>query len=192
MQPVASFIAFQLFWFAAVLGAAAGSLWAGPAALVPLVVLHVLWLPREARGRELVTLAGVGLVGTLMDTGLHAANLTSYPGTAAVWDVTLVPPWITSLWIAFATQRQTSLRWLRGRPLLAAVLGAVGGPLSWRAGVALGAAGMGEPPLATWVALAIQYGLIMPVLMRLGAPPRLPLSEVPDVDPGSASSVARV
>ncbi len=44
-----------------------------------------------------------------------------------------------SLWAAFATTLNHSLRWVMHRPLVATLLGAIGGPLAYLAGAKLGA-----------------------------------------------------
>jgi hypothetical protein len=49
------------------------------------------------------------------------------------------------MWIAFATTLNVSMRWLRGRPELALLFGAVGGPLAFYAGERLGAVTVHRP-----------------------------------------------
>jgi hypothetical protein len=66
----------------------------------------------------------------------------------------------------FATTLNVSLRWLRGRPLLGALLGAVGGPLAYLAGAKLGGIELLEPALAL-SALAAGWALLLPLLQRL-------------------------
>jgi hypothetical protein len=73
---------------------------------------------------------------------------------------------MVALWVLFATTFNASLRWLRGRPLLAMALGAVGGPLAYLAGAQLGA--ISFPELASGLAVqAAGWTLLMPLLMRI-------------------------
>jgi hypothetical protein len=58
------------------------------------------------------------------------------------------------------------MRWLRGKPKLAAAFGFYGGPASYFAGQALGGITLSEP-VAALTALAIGWAIIMPLLMRL-------------------------
>lgn len=167
MRNLLSFLSFQGAWFVAVEGAARGSMWAGPAAAAVVAAVHVARSARPAR--EIAFLLGVGLAGTLADTALHALEVTGYPTSREGWPFLFVPPWITALWLAFATQTGTSLAWLAPRPWLAALLGAVGGPLSYLAGVRIGAVATGEPAWATWVGLAVEYAVATPLLLRAGA-----------------------
>ena len=139
-------------------------LW-GPLAVVAIVLVHLLVLSRAGERRsELVYILAVGLSGSLLDTGLRALEITSYPTSPPS---TFVPPWIAALWFLFATLPRHSLGWLRGRVGLAVLLGALGGPLSYLGGVRLGAVEPGPEPLWTWVGLGIEYAVLTPLMLRL-------------------------
>lgn len=167
MRSLVQFVAFQGLWFAAVLGAARGQPWLGALALVPYLALHRLALGVDGRG--LVRAVALGLAGTALDGLLAGFGLLAHSGTPAGWPAFVAPPWIASLWIAFALLPPLSLRWLAGRPVLAGLLGAVGGPLSALGGVRLGALALGEPAALALAVLALEYGLATPLLLRLGA-----------------------
>jgi len=169
VKQLANFLLFQVAWFVAVDAAARGALWTGLAAMAVVVAVHLAWV--SDRARELRFLLLAGLFGTLADTALAGIGATAYPSSRAAWPVALVPPWISALWIGFATLPRFSLAWLVRRPWLAAILGAVGGPLSYLAGARLGAVSVSPEPLLTWVALAAEYALATPLLLRL-APTR--------------------
>ena len=77
------------------------------------------------------------------------------------------PPWLLALWVLFAIQVNVLFRWLRGRWLLAMMLGAVAGPLSFRAGAALGAAQIPEVAVTMGV-LAAGWALWLPMLVWMG------------------------
>ena len=47
---------------------------------------------------------------------------------------------------------------------LAVVFGAIGGPMSFWGGLRTGAVGLADPEVATWVALSVEYALVMPLL----------------------------
>jgi hypothetical protein len=168
VASLANFALFQAVWFAAVLGTAAGHPWLGPVVLVPFLAGHMAMIrDRRERAAELRFVLAAGVLGSLADSGLLAAGITSFPGEVAGWPDWLVPPWITVLWTAFAALPRFSLGWLCGRPALAALLGAVGGPLSFLAGERLGAVGTSDPATTTVLALGVQYALVTPLLCRL-------------------------
>lgn len=168
MKSLLQFAAFQAFWFAAVLGAARGAVWLGVLALLP-YLFWMLWRERDWARLASRWLAA-GALGSLADCGLAALGLLAYPTTPAAWPAWLVPPFIASLWIAFATLPHVSLAWLAPRPGLAVALGALGGPLSFAAGVRTGAVGYGDSVLATNAALAVEYAFATPLLLRWLAP----------------------
>jgi hypothetical protein len=70
------------------------------------------------------------------------------------------------MWALFATTLNVSLGWLQGRWVLTVVLGAMAGPLSYWAGVRMGAVQFVEPAQAV-AALAVGWGLATPLLLLL-------------------------
>ncbi len=160
--PVSYFVLGQAGWFACVLGAARGQAWIGVGVVVVLVALHLLRVPRPLEEAKL--LVSVMLIGGLWDSGLVSGGLLTYPHGTLV-DAS-APGWILALWLLFAAQFNTTYRWLKTRMLAAAILGAVAGPLSFRAGAALGALHFAKPwPAAS--ALAIGWALLVPLTVVL-------------------------
>lgn len=162
MRLAGNFIAFQLGWFACVLGAANGLPWSGPLVASAVVALH-LGLSRRP-GRELRLVGAAMLLGLLVDSLLMATGWLIYP--TGQWLPGLAPYWIVAMWGLFATTLNVSMVWLRGRPVLTALMGGIGGPLSYLAGEKLGAIVL-APPLPALIALALAWALAMPLLMRL-------------------------
>ena len=165
MKNAVNFVLFQLFWFAAVLGAESGYLWAGPVAVVVFLGVHLRMVAAGQRARELGFVLVVGVAGTFADSVLAALDVLRYP-TSTAWTPPIVPPWITSLWIGFAMLPRFSLGWLANRPALTAAFGAVGGPLSFLGGARIGAVALGANPTITLAALAIEYALVTPALLH--------------------------
>jgi hypothetical protein len=73
---------------------------------------------------------------------------------------------MSALWALLGTTLNVSMGWLKRRALLAALMGAVAGPLSYVAGVRLGAAHFVDADRALLL-LAIGWALAMPALMAL-------------------------
>jgi hypothetical protein len=164
MKSLVNYVLFQACWFAAVEDGRSGRLWLAPAVIGAAVAAH-LFMVRERRC-EAAYLVAIGAAGTAMDSTLLALGLTDYTTLPAGWPAGLVPPWITLIWIAFATLPRFSLGWLGGRPRLAFLFGALGGPLSYLAGVKLGAVATHAEPVWTYAALSLQYAVAMPLMMR--------------------------
>ena len=164
MHPAVNFIAFQLGWFACVFSAAIDRPWLGLPVVLSVLLLHLL---AAARPRREAALLGLSLCcGLLLDSLLVGGGWVSY--RTGQWLPWLAPYWILAMWPLFATTLNISMRWLHGRQILAALLGAVGGPLSYLGGERLGALEL-APGLAAVMALAVAWGLAMPLLNALAA-----------------------
>ena len=161
MNPVANFLMFYVGWFACVTGAGQGTLWAGPAAAVVLLLTHLALAPD--RTREGVLILIVGLFGFAVDTMQASAGFYEFAGTSTLpW---LCPPWMTALWMLFATTLNGSMAWLAGRYRLAAVLGALCGPASYVAGERLGAIAFPSDALVSLGGIAVVWAFAMPALL---------------------------
>ena len=71
------------------------------------------------------------------------------------------------LWANLALTLNGCLRWLQGRYVLAAILGAAGGPLTYFGGMKLGAATSTLPLVTTLGVIAIIYAFITPLLLLI-------------------------
>jgi Protein of unknown function (DUF2878) len=150
---------FQAGWFACVLAAAQGLPWAGVAAAAAIVAWHALRARQPAQELKLIGLAL--LVGAFADSALAASGWIVFAPDAAAG---LAPWWILAMWALFATTLNVSLAWLRSRLPLAALLGAVSGPLAYWAGARLGALELRQPAAALG-ALALVWAATLPGLL---------------------------
>lgn len=162
MNPILNFFAFQAGWFACVLGAANGRPWVGVLVTLLVVGLHLRCAKRPVP--ELKLMAAALVMGLLLDSILVANGWLTY--SAGMIGAGLAPYWILALWVLFASTLNVSMRWLRGRPVLALAMGALGGPLSYLAGARLGAVQFAQGP-APFVALAVGWAVAMPALAWL-------------------------
>jgi hypothetical protein len=161
MSRLLNFAMFYLGWFACVVGAARGHLWLGPALVAALLLLHLALTSNREREAELVLV--IGLFGFAIDTLQASAGLYAFTHTSVVpW---LCPLWMVALWMVFATTLNSSMVWLAGRYRVAAVLGALCGPVSYAAGARLGAIEFPANALMSLVAIAFVWALAMPALL---------------------------
>lgn len=162
MAILINFLAFQAGWFASVLGAAQSMPWVGPAVVLAVVVLHL----RQARRPDLEAglLVASGIIGLYFDSLLVSLGWVTYP--SGLISGSFAPYWIVTMWVLFATTLNSSMAWLKGRHALAALLGAVAGPLSYVAGAKLGGIEFVEQ-VGALVFLSIGWAAAMPVLITL-------------------------
>ncbi len=164
MNMLINFAAFQIGWFSSVLGAAKQMPWLGPVAFLVVLAIH-LRLARRPQF-EICLVIACGVIGLIFDSVLVAAGWVTYP--SGLFSDLLAPYWIVTMWMLFGTTLNLSMGWLKGRPLLAALFGAIGGPASYLAGQKLGGIVFLEF-VPAMIALAIGWAVFMPILMALAA-----------------------
>lgn len=158
-----TFSVYEAVWFAGVIGAGHGLEWPGVAA----TLLFMAWRLGVSRYRATeARLLGVALLlGLVFDAGLVWTGVAQY---AAPWPWPQAPVWLTALWLAFALTIIPLFGYLHERLWLAALFGAVGGPLAYL-GAAHGwhAVALMPPTWRALLGLAIGWGIALPVLCGL-------------------------
>lgn len=154
-----NYIGMQVGWFASAMGAVWGVPLLGPAVVTIYLVVH-LRLSKQPMS-EIPLIASVGLIGMGVDSLKKVSGLIDYASDGG--NPFLAPLWIVAMWVLYATSLNGSLEWMRGRYRLAALLGAIAGPMSYVAGERLGAVGFGYSLLPTLVVLALVWGSVVPL-----------------------------
>ena len=162
MAVAGNIIVFQIGWFACVLGAAHGYALEGALVALTIVAAHIALAARP--GREFALVAATAATGAVADSLLAASGWLRYDAGVLVEGT--APYWIVAMWALFAITLNVSMRALRSRLWLGALLGLVGGPAAYYAGANLGALTLVQllPALA---ALAAIWALAMPLLFSL-------------------------
>ena len=163
---IINFVLFQIGWFACVLGAAKQMPWVGVSVVVAIVIWH-LSQAKQVKP-ELILLAIALVIGGAFDQALLSSNLINYQ--AHGWEFlnnpsALTPSWILALWAEFVTILNVSLRWMRGKWLIAILFGAIGGPLAYMGAEKLGAVTLNNFP-ATYIALGLGWAIFTPLLLK--------------------------
>jgi hypothetical protein len=152
---------YQCAWLACVLSAAAQRPWIGIVVACAAVLLHLCTTPWPRREWPLIALAAVA--GAAFESLLLVSGWVRYPSVLLVGSI--LPLWMVALWAAFATTLNVALRALRRRYLITALIAAVGAPLAYQAGAALGALQWVQvTPALLFVAAG--WALLLPLLMR--------------------------
>lgn len=162
MLVLVNIAAFEIAWLSCVIGGARQMPWLGPIAVFILLVFHL----RAARKpfEEVLLVLSCALIGLVFDSILVAAGWVTYK--AGLFSDYFAPYWIITMWMLFAMTLNVSMRWLRGKPGIAAFLGFYGGPASYIAGQELGGIVLVNQ-VAALAALAIGWAVMMPMLMWL-------------------------
>jgi hypothetical protein len=145
-------VLFQLGWFACVFGGDLNALiWT-----IPYLILHFSCITTlRGEWKFVVAVAAIGIA-------VDSLNLAA--GIFAVEGPMLFPIWLACLWLLFATFIPHGLSWLSGRPVLAALFGAVGGSMSYLAGIKIGVASTDNLSLAM-VVWATQWAIMLPLAL---------------------------
>ena len=175
-------VVFQIGWFCCVLGGANDLPWLGTLTALVIVSWHINNAPHPRN--ELLLILSAGVIGAIWDSLLVYAGWLQYPSGTLIAGT--APHWIIAMWLLFATTLNVSLRWLKHRPLVAAVTGAVAGPAAYFAGYKLGGVQIPDMTIAM-TALALGWSVFMPLLMGLsnhldGAKQRTSLLKAPGYD----------
>jgi hypothetical protein len=160
---IQNFILFQVGWLCAVLSGANQLPTIAAIGIVAFIVaVHLLRASDSNREISLIVLTLI--IGATWDSSLMVAGIFTFH-TPTLLPV-MAPLWLIAMWALFATTINVSLRWLKGRYWLAALLGGIGGPLAYFAGHRLGAVTFSDTATAM-TAVAAGWAIIMPLLVLL-------------------------
>ena len=150
---------FKIGWLACILLAAAGKPALATLAVAVVVVLHLARAPVPVK--EALLLAIAGLIGLGWESLVVFSGLIEYPAISSAYP--LAPFWIVAMWVLFATTINHGLKWIKRHWAIAALAGAVGGPMAFYGGAAMGAAQFSEPALALAV-IGAGWAVLLPLL----------------------------
>ncbi|RUO44019.1 hypothetical protein CWE15_02225 [Aliidiomarina taiwanensis] len=155
LRRIIPFFLFDIVWFLAVWGRDAYVL-----INTVLVLCLFLFNGRQlvAQAKPLILFVLFGLGAELLFVMFHVIRFTQ---------TDFLPFWLVVLWLGFSATAFSSMDWLAGRYVLAALLGAVFGPVTYLAGVRFGAAQIqiSEPHMIFFYAVA--WSVLMLVFARL-------------------------
>ncbi len=163
-RTLVNLVAFQVGWFACVLGAANDLPWMGLLIVSLVIGLHLVLAERPGQELRLIGLAL--LMGLVFDSLLVNSGWLRYASPVPVSN--LAPYWILAMWALFATTLNVSMSWLKDKTGLALLMGAIFGPLSYMAGQRLGALEFVDFRSGI-LALVVVWALAMPLLMLAAA-----------------------
>ncbi|MDJ0940948.1 MAG: DUF2878 domain-containing protein [Woeseiaceae bacterium] len=152
---------FKAGWMAAVFSAAASLPLIGAATVAVVAAIHVA--RSEHRRSELMLLGMAALFGIVWESLLVQAGVVSY--STGILAPGMAPYWIVAMWVLFATTLNVGMRWLRRSPVIAAIAGGLGGPMSFLAGEKAGAVNFAEP-VAALIIIGAGWAIMLPMLVR--------------------------
>lgn len=170
MQPrlIINFVLFQIGWFACVIGAAKQLPWLGVVVVIGIIIWHLTQAKQAKKEVQLLLITLV--IGGVFDQIILNHQLITYQAhgwsNSQDWHNLIVPVWILALWAEFVTVLNVSLRWMRGRTVIAVLFGAIGGPLAYMGAEKLGAVTLNHLPIS-YIALSVGWAILTPLLLKL-------------------------
>lgn len=149
-------ILFQLGWFFCVLFQ--GNIWLPLAFTICVGIIHFSYISEHSL--EWLFITAVAVTGIFVDAFFDVIGVLEFAQHR------FTPIWLMCIWFLFATTLCHSLSWLCNLKWLAAILGAVAGPLSYIAGSRLSGdlVQFGEPFAVSVFVLAVFWGLFLPIV----------------------------
>jgi hypothetical protein len=163
MGKLANAVGYQMVWLVSIVGAVRGSVIAGPLAATAFVAFVLAFGGKQRADLRLIPLALP--IGLLTDSAWIGMGWLHYD---APWpSAQLAPAWIIGIWMSFALTLNHSMAFLKGRHALAALLGAVCGPLAyWGASRGFGAVHFDAPAMIVLLGIGIVWTAVFPLLVR--------------------------
>ncbi len=124
-----------------------------------ILVAHFYLSQHRQRDAQLIIISAC--IGAFIDSLQGLAGIFSFNGS---WHS---PLWLVCLWMAFASTLYYSLAWLGKRYIVAAVFGAIGGPLSYYAGSKFNALTLNDELAISLISVSIVWAIITPLLFLL-------------------------
>jgi hypothetical protein len=175
-----NFLWFQCIWFVAILGREQTQWW-----LLALLLIHLAlckdW-KTEIKLMLMCTSVGVALDSVFTWQGVFnfATPTTLLP----------IPFWLVAIWLGFSGTLRHSLSYLLPHPTLAMLGAGISAPLSYLAGMRLGAVEFGLNTWQTAVLIGAAWIFIMPVLIYFSNKASWTLRALPKTDVPVAEQIA--
>jgi hypothetical protein len=155
-----NFIGFQLVWAACAYGSINHAPLLGVISGFIYILIHFSFTP--TRLLDAKVMLAVATSGIILDTlNLHFSLISFISGND------MLPYWLITLWLSFSLILPHSLYWLSRYPLLAVILGGIGGSGSYFIGHQLGAISLSVPLYPSLIAYSIQWAILVPAAFWL-------------------------
>lgn len=155
-------IGFKICWVMCAFSTKWGLPYLGPIITLIFILGHLMIVKFKLRDIKIISLAV--MLGLIIDSIFFQFNLINYEG-GILSKFKIAPFWILSMWGGFAVTLLYTLNTIKKRYAISALIGVIGGPLSYNAGVQIGSITINGS--IAYVSLAISWGLIIPLLFYI-------------------------
>ena len=152
-------IGFKLCWVLCAFSTKWEQPYLGPIVTLLFLLIHLAIVKFNDKDIKIISLAI--LIGLIVDSLFFRFGLIVYEG-GVLANFKIAPLWILSMWGGFAATLLYSLNSIKNRYMVSGLIGLIGGPVSYNAGVQIGSIEINEP--LGYIMLAITWGAIIPCL----------------------------
>ena len=155
-------IGFKICWILCAFSTKWQQPYLGPIVTFFFILIHLIIVKFNVRDIKIISLAI--LIGLIIDSLFFQLNLIDYQG-GILANFKIAPLWILSMWGGFVVTLLYTLNSIKNHYIISGLIGAIGGPLSYNAGVKIGSIIINGS--LAYIILAIIWGLIVPFLFYL-------------------------
>ncbi len=166
-------MAFNVVWIACVAGSAQQLIW--PAALSCAILAAYQLHPKNRHPNDIKLVVISIILGVIVDTLWVQLGYMDFTEKRPFSG--LAPAWILFLWVGFALTVNHSLKWLQIHTLLPALVGAIAAPLTYFAGIKIGAVEYTASVVEVSIGLAIAWAIALTILVEVGRDRPKPMLE---------------
>ena len=155
MKSLVNALAFQLFWFACVLG---GDDWSVAAIILYFVFHHYYFVEHSSEWYLIILFV---LLGVALDGALMLGGWLEMPHS--LWSLPIPPPWLLGLWAGVGSLFYHCLHWGQRYPWVLSALAAISAPASYVLGADLAEVSLAEPMIETLLLMAVIWFWVMQI-----------------------------
>lgn len=166
-------VLFQILWFSCVVGGAKELLW--PSILAGIILATWQLQAKNRHQTDVCLILAALIMGLIIDTAWTVFGVLEFAGARVIDPI--APVWILILWVGFSLTVNHSMSWLNSKFYLPAAVGFIGGPMSYLAGLRLGAVDYLMSPWIVSLLLGIVWAIALTILVKISQTGSEPATE---------------
>lgn len=154
-------VGFKICWVLCAFCSTWNQPYLGPFATLIFLMIHLYLVNFKSRDIKVILIAIT--CGFFLDSSFSLSGLIRYEG-GFLSSYQLSPLWILSMWAGFSLSMMYTLEVIKNNYTISALLGFVGGPLSYSAGVGIGSIEIHT--ITSYILLALAWAVVVPLLFK--------------------------
>ena len=164
IKMIINIVGFYTGWWGCILGSSNGLPYIGPSLMLLFIIFHGAFFIKN--NRELQFILVIGVIGTIVDSGLVLSKYFVYAGSYAE-NLPIAPLWITAMWAGFAATVNHSMVFFQKKWALMIIAGGVFGPAAYFTGKGFEAIYFELGNLSSALIIGVVWGISMPMVFYI-------------------------